>query len=309
MQRYILRRLLYSLVVLLGVITVIFVAMRFIPGDPAMVYVGPYGTAEDVEAARERLGLNRPLLVQYGRYLLGALRGDFGTSYRLGGAAIDHVIQRLPKTIELAVASTFLAIVIGFPLGILAARRPGGSSWIISKLSFACQSLPTFWTGIMLIWVFAKILGLLPSWGSESWKHLILPSVSLALPFLGLVTRMVRSDLIDVLHQNYVTVARAKGVPERKVIYRHAVRNMLIPVVTIVGLQIGSLLGGAVIVENVFAWPGVGRLLITAIANRDYPVVQAATAIIAGLFILINLLVDILYTYLDPRVKVEGASR
>lgn len=309
MAAYTLRRVGYAVFVVWGAITIIFIVMRFVPGDPASAILGPSATQAQIGAMRTRLGLDDPLPVQYGRFIVRAAQLDFGNSYRLGGPAIDHVLSRLPATLMLAVSSTLFAVLIGFPLGVLAARRQGSLlDRIVGRASLVGQALPTFWTGIMLILVFARVLRLLPSAGATSWQHLVLPTVALGLPFMSIVVRLARSGLLDVLNEDYVRVARSKGLPERLVVYRHAVRNMLLPVVTIVGLQLGTLVGGAVIVETVFAWPGVGRLLIDAIQNRDFTVVQAATAMIATVFVAMNLLVDLTYTWLDPRVRVSGAE-
>lgn len=306
---YVLRRLLYTLFVVWGAVTIIFVVMRFVPGDPAIALLGATATPEQIAAARVRLGLDDPVLVQYGRYLVRAVQLDFGESFRLGGPAMRHVLDRLPATLVLALASTALAVVVGFPLGVAAARLHG--TWFdrwVTRVSLVGQALPTFWTGIMLILVFARTLRWLPSGGASTWQHMILPTVALGLPFMSIVVRLARSGLLDVMNEMYVQVARSKGISERRVVYRHAVRNMLLPVVTVVGLQLGVLIGGAVIVETVFAWPGLGRLLIDAIRGRDYPIVQAATAVIAATFVVMNLLVDVTYTWLDPRVRVPGTS-
>ncbi|MEX2542917.1 MAG: ABC transporter permease [Trueperaceae bacterium] len=307
MTAYILRRLGYAIFVVWGAVTIIFIVMRFVPGDPATALLGPTATPDQIEATRTRLGLDRPLVVQYLRYMMNAIQLHFGDSYRLGGSAIGHVIDRLPATLLLAVSSTGFAVLLGFPMGVLAARSPGKAfDRLVSRISLVGQALPTFWTGIMLVLVFARYLQLLPSAGATSWQHLVMPTVALGLPFLSIVVRLVRSGLLDVLNENYVQVARSKGLTENGVVYRHAVRNMLLPVVTVVGLQLGALIGGAVIVETVFAWPGVGRLLINAIQNRDFPVVQATTALMAAVFVVMNLVVDITYTWLDPRVRVVG---
>lgn len=309
MSAYVLRRLLYAAFVVWGALTIIFVVMRFVPGDPATAMLGPTATQAQIEAARTRLGLDQPVLLQYLRYIVRAFQLDFGDSYRLGGAAMAHVLGRLPMTLALALSSTAFAVLIGFPTGVIAALRPGTLvDRMISRVSLVGQALPTFWTGIMLILVFARVLELLPSAGATSWQHLIMPTVALGLPFLSIIVRLARSGLLDVLNEDYVNVARSKGLSEQRVIYLHAVRNMMLPVVTVIGLQLGTLVGGAVIVETVFAWPGVGRLLIDAIQNRDFPVVQAATALIAAVFVVMNLVVDVTYTWLDPRVRLSGEA-
>lgn len=307
MSAYVVRRLGYALFVIWGALTIIFVVMRFVPGDPATAMLGPTATQAQIEATRARLGLDDPILLQYLRYIARAFQLDFGDSYRLGGAAMSHVLERLPATLLLALSSTTFAVFVGFPTGVLAALHPGTLiDRLVSRVSLVGQALPTFWTGIMLILVFARILEFLPSAGATSWRHLIMPTVALGLPFLSIIVRLARSGLLDVMHEDYVQVARSKGLRERRVIYLHAVRNMLLPVVTVVGLQLGTLVGGAVIVETVFAWPGVGRLLIDAIQNRDFPIVQAATALIAAVFVVMNLVVDVTYTWLDPRVRLAG---
>lgn len=302
---FVLRRLAMTLFVLWGVITVIFVVVRIVPGDPALVQLGPTATQEQLEAFRSQLGLDRPLFVQYLEFAKNAVVLDFGGSFRLGGDAMSHVLERLPYSLALAGAAMLLAVIIGFPLGIFSATRPGGPlDRIAATSSLAVQGLPTFWVGIMLILIFARTMKLLPSGGADSWRHLILPAVTLALPLIGVIVRLVRNGLLEVMREGYVQTARSKGLTERVVIRAHAVRNMLIPVVTVLGLQFGVLLGGAVVVEMVFSWPGIGRLLIDSIANRDYPVVQAAVAVMATVFVALNLAVDLLYGVLDPRIRL-----
>ena len=305
MASYILRRLGFSVFVLWGAVTIVFAAIRLAPGDPAQLMLGTDASAADIAALRQRLGLDRPLPVQYGRYLLDAVRLDFGSSLRRDQPALQAVAERLGATGQLALAAMLLAVAISFPLGIAAALRPRSLvDRIVSILSLLGQSVPSFWLGIMFILLFARQLRLLPSSGAESWQHLVMPALTLALPLVGVLTRLVRSGLLEVLHEDYVRTARAKGLAPRSVVTRHALMNMLIPVITLIGLQLGHLLGGAVIVETVFAWPGVGRLLVEAISNRDYPLVQAAILLVTIGFITINFLVDLSYGYLDPRVRL-----
>ncbi|TDE16041.1 nickel ABC transporter permease [Jiangella asiatica] len=307
MPAYLARRLLFSVFVLWGAVSVIFLVLRLVPGDPAMVLLGPDATASQVDELRARMGLDEPLIVQYGIYLRDVVRLDFGESFRMSVDAMDLVLSRLPNTAQLAVAALGLSILIGFPLGVVAALKANTlTDRVISVLSLVGQSTPAFWVGIVFILVFARTLDVLPSGGTGGWQHLVLPAVTLALPFLAILVRLTRSGLLEVIHEGYVQTARAKGLRERVVIFPHAARNALIPVVTVVGLQFGQLLGGTVIVETVFAWPGVGRLLVDAISHRDYGVVQAAVLFIAGVFVLVNLVVDILYGYLDPRVRLAG---
>lgn len=306
MTQYIVRRLIYSVFVLWGALTLIFLAIRAVPGDPAQMMLGSDATAADVQALRERLGLNDSLAVQYVRYLTATLSLDLGTSLRLDRPVTEAIGERFPLTAQLALTGMIVAVVLSFPLGIAAALRPGSFvDAIVSVLSLLGQSVPGFWVGIMFILIFARQLRLLPSAGADSWQHLILPAVTIALPFLGVLMRLVRSGLLDVLDEDYIRTARAKGLAPRVVMTRHALRNMLIPVVTVIGLQFGHLLGGAVITETVFGWPGVGRLLVDAIGNRDYPLVQAAILFITFGFIAINFLVDLSYGYLDPRIRLQ----
>jgi peptide/nickel transport system permease protein/oligopeptide transport system permease protein len=296
--------LVYALFVLWGALTIVFVAVRVIPGDPAQMMIGPEGTQQDVAALRHRLGLDQPLVTQYARYLAGAVRLDFGTSLRLEEPATLAVSERLPATALLAASAMALAVAVGLPLGILAAMRMRSAvDYVVSIASLLGQSVPNFWLGIMFILIFAREFRWLPSAGIGGTQHLVLPAVTLALLLIGVLTRLVRSGLLEVVDEDYIRSAYAKGLSRRAVIARHALPNVLIPVVTIVGLQLGNLLAGAVIVETVFAWPGAGRLLVDAIGNRDYPVVQVAVLCITAGFILINLLVDVSYAYIDPRIR------
>ncbi len=307
MTAYVIRRLLFALFVVWGAVTIIFVIVRLIPGDPAAVMLGPSATADQVAALRARLGLDQPLLIQYANYLAGALHLDFGDSIRLGIPASDAVVRRIPATVGLGLVAMLLALAVSFPLGIRAARSPGSLvDHLIRMVSLLGQTLPNFWVGLMLILLFARGLRVLPSAGATSWVHFILPAVVLALPLIGTLVRLVRGGLLDVLSEPYIQAARSKGLRSRAVMYGHAVPNMLIPVVTVAGLQLGDLLSGLVLVETVFAWPGLGRLLVDAIFNRDYPLVQACVAFVAALYVLINLGVDLLYGALDPRIRVEG---
>ncbi|HET8523616.1 MAG TPA: nickel ABC transporter permease [Thermomicrobiales bacterium] len=306
MTTYILKRIAYAIFVLWGALTIIFITIRIVPGDPASMMLGAGATEQDVQALRERLGLDDPLYQQYIDFVDHAVRLDFGNSLWLDQSVLGAVGERLAATGRLALAAMIIALVLSFPLGIIAAlkqRTPIDTA--ISIISLIGQSVPSFWLGIMLILVFARHFRIFPSAGSETWKHLVLPSLTLALPLVGVLTRLVRSGLLEVMHEDYIRTARAKGLTARTVLTRHALRNMLIPVITVVGLQMGNLLGGAVIVEIVFGWPGVGRLLVDAIFHRDYPLVQTAILFITAGFVLINLLVDLSYVYLDPRIRLS----
>lgn len=304
MVAYLLQRLGYSIFVLWGALTVVFVVVRLVPGDPAQMMLGTQGTQQEVSALRRQMGLDQPLPTQYLRFLTQAIRLDFGMSLRLEVPAVGAVTARLPATSLLAVTAMTLAIALSLPLGMAAAiYQRSLLDRFVSALSLIGQAAPSFWLGIMFILIFARRLQWLPSAGIGGWRHLVLPAVTLGLPLVGILTRLIRSGLLEVLNDDYVRTAHAKGLAPRVVIFRHALRNALIPVVTVAGLQFGSLLAGAVIVETVFAWPGAGRLLVDAISNRDYPIVQAAILFITAGFVLLNLLVDLSYGLLDPRVR------
>ncbi|CAN5679503.1 ABC transporter permease [soil metagenome] len=306
MAAYIIRRIIYAVFVLWGALTVIFMVVRILPGDPASLMLGAGATQAEADVLRSNLGLDASLPVQYVRFISDAVRLDFGDSLWLNRPVLDSVTERVLATGRLAVAAMIIALMISFPLGILAAlKQRSFIDYVVSILSLIGQSVPSFWLGIMFILIFARQLRLLPSSGSQTWQHLILPAVTLALPLVGVLTRLVRSGLLEVMHEDYIRTARAKGVAPPKVLTRHAMRNMLIPVITVIGIQLGNLLGGAVIVETVFGWPGIGRLLVNAIFQRDYPLVQASILFITATFILINLLVDISYVYLDPRIRLK----
>jgi len=305
MKTFFARRLLQSLVVLFGVSFVVF-AILHLTGDPALVLLPPEASAEDVRRFREAMGFNDPFLVQYGRFLKGALQGDFGQSIRHGESAFGLVVERLPATFELAGAALLLALCLSIPAGIVSAvRRNSAVDYVATVVALFGQSLPTFWLGIMLILLFSVQLQLLPSSGRGSLEHLVLPAVTLGLFTTARITRLTRSGMLEVLGQDYIRTARAKGVSDPPVVWKHALKNAAIPIVTIVGIELGTLLGGSVITETIFAWPGVGRLSVQAIANRDYPVVQAAVFLLASTFVVVNLAVDVVYTYLDPRIRLR----
>jgi ABC-type dipeptide/oligopeptide/nickel transport system permease component len=303
---YLARRLFLSVFVLWGAITIVFLAVRVVPGDPALMILGSDASADQIATLRERMGLDRSLGAQYVDFLARATRLDFGASIRLESPAMGEVARRLPVTGQLALAALVVALSLSFPLGILAALYYRSlADNVVSVVSLLGQAMPNFWLGIMMILIFARWLRLLPSAGSDTWAHMVMPTLTLALPLVGVLTRLIRSGLLEVLAEDYIRTAHAKGLRRGVVIARHALPNMLIPVITVVGLQLGYLLGGAVIVETVFAWPGVGQLLIAAISNRDYPIVQASITVVTGVFIAINLLVDLSYGYLDPRIRLS----
>ncbi len=306
MSQYVLRRLALVLPVLLGVSIVVFAMVRMIPGDPARIMAGEAATQETVEMIRERLGLNKHPVVQYFIFLENLVRGDLGRSTMSRLPVLDEIKHTLPSTIQLAVAAMAIATLIGVTTGVLSAVKP--NSWVDAVSMFIALvgvSMPVFWLGLMLMLLFSLHLGWFPTAGSGTWRHLVLPSITLGLSSAAIIARMTRSSMLEVLRQDYVRTARAKGVPERLVVLRHALRNALIPVVTVTGLQFGNLLGGAVLTETVFAWPGIGRLMVGAITARDYPVVQGSVLTVALGFILINLVVDVLYAYIDPTIRYD----
>lgn len=287
-----------------GVVTIIFLIVRVIPGDPAAVLLGTHATAELIAEQRAKMGLDRPLAVQYALFLRQVAVGDWGRSYHEGRPAFAIVLERLPATLELAAAAIAATLVLSVLLGSLAARRiQSTADYAIGVLSLVGQAIPNFWLGLVLILVFARTLRWLPSFGRGTPWHLVLPAVTLSVQLIGVMTRLIRAGIVETAGQDYVRTARAKGLAEPAVMTRHVYRNMLIPVVTMLGLQLGSLVAGVVVVETVFAWPGLGRLIVTAINNRDYPVVQASVTFVAALFVGLNLLVDLTYAALDPRIR------
>lgn len=310
MLHFVARRLAQSVLVLWGVTLLVF-GLLFLTGDPAALMVSPTASRQEVEALRHAMGFDRPWIVQYADFLGKAVRGDFGVSLRQHQPALGLVLARMPATFELAFAAMLIAVVIALPVGIISATRRN-SFWDNASMLFALlgQSMPIFWLGLMLMLVFGANLRWLPIAGRgapdnplSALRHLILPALTLSTFSIARNARMMRSSLLDTLGEDYIQTARAKGLAERRVVLGHAVKNALIPVVTLVGLEFGTLLGGSVITETIFAWPGVGRLTINAIQSRDFPVVTAAVTLLACSFVALNLLVDVLYAYLDPRVR------
>ncbi|MFI7130902.1 ABC transporter permease [Nonomuraea sp. NPDC050153] len=309
MIRVIAKRLLVGVLVMWGAASLIFLIVRVAPGDPATILLGPDASREQVSELTGKLGLDRPVFSQYLAYLGDVARLRFGDSYRFDRPAMSEVFERLPATADLMLAATLIAVSLGLVLGLVAGARPGGAvDRLVTACTIALQSFPTFWVGIMLILVFALALRMLPSAGAGTAAHLVLPAVTLALPFTAIVARLTRTSVAETMGEPYIQTARSKGLTEQQVLLGHALRNSLIPVVTIVGLHMGGLMGGAVVVENVFAWPGLGTLVVDAVSNRDYAVVQAATFLIAGIVMLFNLVADLLYSQLDPRIKLDGAT-
>ena len=306
MTRYVARRLALSLLILFGVTVVVFGLIHLAPGDPARLMLYDSAPEEEVRAMRKSLGLDRPLPAQYWLFLGNALRGDLGRSLYYKQPALGIILEHLPATVELTFAALAISLVVAVPMGILSAvRRDSPWDYLGMLIATVGQATPVYWLGLMFILVFSVQWSLLPSSGRGGLDSLVMPAVTLGAPLMALVTRLVRSGTLDILGEDYIRTARAKGVAERRVVFRHALRNMLIPLVTVVGLQLGALLGGAVITETIFAWPGVGRLIVTAITARDYPLVQAATLLVSVYFVAINLLLDVLYVSIDPRIRLS----
>jgi len=304
MRTYVLRRVAQSALTLLGVSVLVFVILRVLPGDPARMLL-PDGAPESAVAELNRqLGLHEPLVVQYGIFLGSVARGDFGQSFQYRAPALRVVLERLPATVQLTLAAMLITVAAGVSLGIFTAVRRGTrydvAGTIVAVLG---QSLPNFWLGIMLILLFGVALRWLPTSGFAGWTSLVLPAVTLAAFPTALVARLTRSSMLEILNRDYIRTGRAKGLAERSVVFRHALRNAAIPVLTVIGLQIGALLGGAVITESIFAWPGMGKLIVDAIFFRDFPVVQTVLILSATVFVVINLAVDLLYTVIDPRIR------
>ncbi|ARB30611.1 ABC transporter permease [Pseudomonas tolaasii] len=303
MLNYTLRRLLLLLPMLAGVSIAIFLVMHFIPGDPAQLAAGPEATEEDVAQIRTNYGLDKPLVTQYFIYVKKIASGDFGESFQTFTPVLDGIARTLPATLELTLAGMLLAVVVGVPLGVLAALRPRGMlDSALTTFAVLGISVPGFFLGLILMSIFSAYLGWLPPTGRGSWQHLLLPALTLGLPYVATFSRLARSTMMDVLQEDYVRTAYAKGVPSYKVVIKHALSNAAIPLVTVFGVDFGRLLGGAVIVETVFAWPGMGRYLIDAIMARDIYVVQGTVLVFASLVVIINLLVDLVYGVLDPRI-------
>jgi len=306
MFKYVLKRLLSTIPVLLGISLLLFFMLRMLPGDPAQVLAGQMATPEDVKLIRHQLGLDQPIFIQYGIFLSRLVLFDLGRSARTQNPVIKEVWARLPNTVLLAVAAITLACLFGIPAGILSAVR--SYTWIdylFTSMALFGISMPVFWLGLMLVVIFSVVLQWLPAGGTGSWKHVILPSLTLAAFVVAFITRMTRASMIETMAQEYTTTARSKGLKEKVVILKHALRNALIPIITVVGLQFGMLLGGAVLTETVFAWPGLGRLIVDSILARDYPVIQGTILIFGLLYILVNLVVDMAYAFIDPRIRYE----
>jgi peptide/nickel transport system permease protein len=304
--RYLVRRLALTIPVFVGVATLVFSLIHLIPGDPAQAMLGEAAAQEDIQELRHRLGLDRPLLQQYGMFMRGLLRGDLGTSLRTSQPVTRMIVERMPATFELAAAAMTFAVLAAIPLGIAAAVWRGTSidhgSMTLALLGI---SIPNFWLGPLLAIIFAVELGWLPVSGRGTWANLVLPAISLGAALAAILARMTRATLLEELREQYVQAARARGTSRVRAVVGHAFRNSLIPVVTLIGLQFGAVLTGAVITETIFAWPGIGRLLIQSIGFRDYPLVQGCILLIAVTYVMVNLLTDLVYGVLDPRIRYQ----
>ncbi len=301
---HIVRTLLLSLITLFGVSVLIFLMLRVLPGDPARVLAGLNASEEQVSRLREQLGLDDSLLTQYWGFISGLLQGDLGQSARTSKPVTTEILARLPATLVLALVATLVGSIVGVTAGVVAAvRRNSVVDHVISSVAMMGVSMPVYWLGLLLILLFAVTLGWLPAAGSGEPLSIVLPAVTLAAFSTALVSRMTRASMLEVMGQDYIRTAQAKGAPPRTVIIRHGLRNALIPILTVISLQFGALLGGAVLTETVFGWPGIGRLLVDSIAARDFAVVQGIVLVYAFLFILVNVIVDVLYVYVDPRIR------
>jgi peptide/nickel transport system permease protein len=303
---FLLRRVALTIPVLFGVATLVFSLIHLVPGDPAQAMLGEGAAPQDVQELRTRLGLDRPLVEQYGAFLRGALRGDLGVSFRTGQTVTAMIVERLPATFELALAAMLVALGLALPLGIVAAVWRGTFvDHAAMTFALAGMSIPNFWLGPLLAIIFAVDLGWLPVSGRGGFDHLVLPALSLGLALAAIVARMTRASLLEELREPYVRAAQARGVSRFRAVVVHAFRNSLIPVVTIVGMQFGAVLTGAVITETIFSWPGIGRLLIQSIGFRDYPLVQGCILLIAVTYVAVNLMTDLAYGLLDPRIRYQ----
>ena len=309
MISYIFKRLLQALLVLLGVMTLVFFLLH-LSGDPTQLLLPLDATAAERSAFRARMGFNDPLLLQYIRFAFDVISGNLGYSYRHSAPAVKLVLERLPATFQLTGSALIAATCLAVPIGVIAAVKRGTAVDLISMaLALLGQAMPVYWLGLMLILLFSVTLQMLPSGGRGGWETLILPAATLAVFSMARIARLTRSGMLDVLGQDYIRTARAAGIPTRTVVFKFGLRNAAIPLITVIGLEFGVLLGGAVITETIFSWPGVGRLAVDSIFARDYPVVQAVVLVLASIFVLINITVDVLYTYMDPRIREGGGFR
>ena len=306
MHKYVIRRVLMLIPVMLGVAFVVFTIMFFTPGDPAKIMLGERAPAEEVARLRTQMGLDDPFLVQFVNFVGNALRGDLGRSLVTRRSVAAELFSRFPATMQLAAAAVLVAVAMGIPIGIVSATKQYSIfDGVSMALALVGVSMPNFWQGMMMILLFSIALGILPSSGYGTIWHLLMPALTIGTSAAATITRMTRSSMLEVVRQDYIRTARAKGLSENVVINRHALKNALIPIVTVVGLQFGYLLGGAVLTETIFAWPGVGRFMVDAIRQKDFPAVQGGVLLLALTFSLVNLVGDLLYAYIDPRIKAQ----
>lgn len=306
MMMFILRRLMQTIPVVIGVTFVVFFIMQLVPGDPAVLLAGEGASKETIEAIREQLGLNRPLLIQYFDYLMSVFRGDLGVSLKNSQPVLDEILVRLPITMELAFFSIIFTIILGMAAGIISAIKPYSlTDTTVMIVALLGISLPSFWFGLMMMYFFSVKLQILPVAGWDSILHIILPALTLGAGGAAIVARMTRSSMLEVIRQDYIRTARAKGLRERVIIYKHGLRNALIPVITVVGLQFGALLGGTVLVESIFAINGLGRMIVDSIRMRDLPMVQGGVLVASLVFVVVNLLVDVLYRFFNKRIELN----
>ncbi|SED06546.1 nickel ABC transporter permease [Paenibacillus sp. GP183] len=306
MVNYIIKRVLQMIPTLIGVSILIFILIHSVPGDPARMIAGNDASEQDVQILRERLGLNQPLYIQYGKYVTRLLQGDLGTSLRSDRPVLQEIMNRFPTTLTLTVMAIIIMILVGLFAGILSATKPNSKrDNAMMMFSLFGISMPIFWLGLMLILLFSYYLKIFPSGGNGGFIYFILPAVAIGLSSSAILARLTRSSILEIIFQDFVRTARAKGVKERVVIFKHTLKNALIPIITIIGLEFGQMLGGAVIAETVFSMNGLGRFVIQSIQYRDYPAIQGCVLFIAGMFVLINLIVDLCYSLVDPRVRYE----
>ena len=309
MWKFILKRLVMMIPVLIGVTLLVYMILHFAPGDPAKVILGEQATPEQIEELREQLGLNDPVLVQYANYIINLVQGDMGMSYKTKGPVSDEVFNRFPNTMKLTACAMVLAVAAAVPLGVVAAVRQNTLFDSVSMIvALVGVSMPIFWLGLLLILCFSLKLGWFPSSGSEGWKSIVLPAVALGFNHMASIARTTRSSMLETIRADYIRTVRAKGVAYRKAINKHALKNALIPTITVIGLQIGFMLGGSVLTETVFAWPGVGRLMVDSINGRDIPMVMGCIILVCATFSFVNLIVDLLYAAVDPRIKSQYKS-
>jgi len=310
MRKFIMRRLFFSIFVLIGVSLIVFLIIYLAPGDPAQLILGDTATPEQIAQKRAELGLDQPMWKQYLIYIFGVLQGDLGTSLYYNMPCSTIILPMLWNTVILSFSSMLLALLIAIPLGVIAGTRPGSfSDFAATTFSMFGQACSSVWLGLALILIFSVKLGWLPAYGDISLSTLIMPSITLGTPMAALLVRIVRAGMIDTLSEDYILAARAKGEPEFRIVMRYAMKNVMLPVITIVGLNFGAFLGGAVVTEQIFSWNGVGRLMVSSIYSRDYPMVQSCLLLSSFLFVMVTLIVDILYTWVDPRVRLDSGRR